>query len=233
MRPVRAVLLVASGCILAGSVSVAALAAPSANDQAIARAGVLTLEDFPPGWAPTPSLPSNRSLEQRLIRTIPACKPLRPLIGLANTNARAQPHSDFTDGALTISNAVSVFPDVTRAETSFTAAKTTSLSQCLERAFGQLIHSAATQHGVSLRNVSVIVEPANPPIHSGDDQGAVSATITATANGTPGTGYNEYVFIRVGRAIDSFTYQTDNAPTSDYMLTVVDASVARLQAALG
>jgi hypothetical protein len=219
--------------MVAGSVSTAALAAPSANDGAIARAGVLTLEDFPAGWAPTPSLPSNTSLDQRLVGTIPVCKPFRPLIGLAKTRARARSLSDFTDGGLTVSNAVSVFPDEAHAEVSFNAVKTASLSQCFERLLSQVIRSQARQHEVSLPNLSVIVEPAKPPLQAGDDQGALAATITATANGKEATGYNENVFIRVGRAIDSFTYENDNAPISDYLPTVIDGSVARLQAALG
>jgi hypothetical protein len=56
--------------------------------------------------------------------------------------------------------------------------------------------------------------------------------VTVTVGGTGRTQYFENLLVRVGRAIDSFSYQSQSAPISDTMPGVVAGSVGRLTAAL-
>lgn len=210
------------------------VASPAA-DKSIAQAGLLTLQDFPAGWAPQPAGTSNTKLGAKLVSSIAACKPLRPLLGNGKTAVRANSPSDFTDGSVTLSNAVNVYPSVTRALLPFNAFRERSGRICLQALLKQGLEQdlAAQGKASEVQGLHVAVQPASPPVTLGDGQTALEATITGTTRGIPITIYFEYVIVRVGRALTTFTYEDQSEPISDVMPAVILRSVTRLQSALG
>jgi hypothetical protein len=221
--------------IALGAAGVSASAPSSPHDKATAQAGALRLQDFPAGWAPKATSSSNSALTLKLVSTIPVCKPLRPLLGNTKTASRAKSSSDFTDGTQTVSNSVAVYPDVAHATLPFAAAKGSTFSTCIQRVLQAAIPIELAKSGKasSVQNLAVAVQPANPGVSAGDDQAAFSATLTVTASGIQQSIYFEDIVIRVGRALDTFSYQNDSSPINDAVPSAIDGSVSRLQAALG
>jgi hypothetical protein len=211
-----------------------ASAAPSPRDKGIAQVGVLTLQDVPAGWAPKASSPSDTALVAKLFSTIPVCKTFKPLFVNAKTASRAQSASDFTDGTLTVSNSVSVYPDVVHAAKPFTAAKGSTFSRCFQRLLQTAlpVELAKSGNASSIQKLAVAVAPASPGVTVGDGQAAFAATVTVTASGIQVSIYFEDIVVRVGRALDTFSYQQEGSPISDSVPSAINVSVSRLQAAL-
>jgi hypothetical protein len=235
MRTVRVVVVGVCSLLLV-TTGASSFAASSSPDRGIAQTGVLTLQDFPAGWAPKAKSSSNDALSVKLVSTTPVCKPVRPLYANAKTATRTQSPSDFTDGTLTVSNSVSVYPDVAHADLPFAAAKGPALSACFQRVLQKVIpvELAKSGHASSVQNLAVAVQPTNPGVAAGDDQAAFAATVTVTAKGGAQQSiYFEDIVVRVGRALDTFSYENESSPISDSVPSAINASVARLQAALG
>jgi len=225
--------------VLVGALTVAlggaAFGASTGHDKAIAQTGVLTLSDFPAGWTPkTQTGGSSGAVEAKLVSSIPSCRPFVPLIANTATSARATTTSDFTDGVTTVSNDVRVYPTVAHALQSFDALASPALNGCFQR----LLHAALKKQLVSqgqaskIRIAGVSVQHVNPNLGVGDAEGGFAATITLAASGQQESVYVEAITVRVGRALDNFSYQNPSSPVSDLVPSAVAASVSRLQAAL-
>jgi hypothetical protein len=212
------------------------LGASSSADSAAGRAGLLTLQDFPSGWAPTPrSKSSSSAVVKKLVSTIPACKVFIPLLGNSKSGRRSESRSSFTDGTVTVDNSVTVYPDVQHASVPLTAVRTSTFSDCLEPLFRDGIRAELAKTGKAslVKNLAVAAQAANPGVTVGDDQAAFAATVTLSAQGIPASFYFEDIVVRAGRALDSFSYSSDNGPIGTIPPTPIEASVARLQTALG
>jgi hypothetical protein len=236
---VRVVVLVMS-CGL-GLLATAGLAAasPPSTDPGIAAAGVVAAQDFPAGWAPTARSGSGGSAD-RLVASAPACKQFKPLLGSTKTAAQVRSPASYSDGAVTVANTVTVYPDLRHADVPFAAIKSGAFSKCLQQVLKQGVRAqlarSASVPGAAGRPPAVQIEvaagSAKPGTTVGDDQTAFTETLTLSRQGGRRTLYFEDVLIRVGRAIDSFSYQSDAAPIADTLNGVVSASVGRLAAAI-
>jgi hypothetical protein len=118
----------------------------------------------------------------------------------------------------------------------FTAFQGSALSACFQRLLKADLEAnlASSGHASQVQNVAVAVQPVTPALDvGGDGQAGFSATVTATASGVQQSVYFEDVIVRVGRALDTFSYENDSSPVSDTEASAVAASVSRLQTALG
>jgi len=223
--------------ILTVPMSAGASAAASNHDKAIAQAAVLTLPDFPSGWTAKPQSggDSNGGVEAKLVSSIPKCRPFVPLLANAKTGVRAVTTSDFTDGVTTVNNDVRVYPTVPNALKAFAALQSPALTGCFQRLLQAALKAQLVSQGQAknVRIAGVSVEPANPNLNAGGDgQGGFAATITVAASGQQENLYVESLTVRVGRALDTFSYQNVTGPVSDLAPGAAAASVSRLQAAL-
>lgn len=221
--------LVAGLAITGGAASAA-----SNPDKGVAQAGVLTLQDFPNGWAPKPRSPSS-SFPSSIFSKIPVCRQFEVLLANSKTGTHADSRSDFTDGRVTVDNGVVVYPDVAHALKPFTAAKGTALSNCLQQLLKNAIGAELAKKGLSssVQHLAVVSEPASSGVTAGDDQTAIALTVTFTARGISQSLYVKLVIVRVGRALDTFDFENDTSPITVTLPAVLGASVTRLQAALG
>jgi len=212
----------------------AAFGATTGHDKAIAQAGVLTLSDFPAGWTQRPQSGGSGAVEAKLVASIPACRPFVPLIANAQTSARATSKSDFSDGVTTVSNDVRVFPTVANALKSFDALASPALTPCFQRLLRAALKEQLVSQGQAstIRITGVSVQHVNPSLGVGDAEGGFAATITVAGGGQQESVYVEAITVRVGRALDNFSYQDPSGPVSDLVPSAVAASVTRLQAAL-
>jgi hypothetical protein len=184
---------------------------------------------------PRSSNNNQQATERGLITKVAVCKPFVPLVANGKTSTRAQSATDFTDGVVTVDNSVSVYPTTARALTPFSAAKTNALSACFQRLFTQVFQALAVTDSqlASVQNLKIEVQPANPGLVAGDGQAAIAITVTGSTHGLDFSVYVDLVIVRVGEALDTFQYEKESSPVSDYMPAVIDASVSRLQGALG
>ena len=211
-----------------------AAGAPSNADRAIAKTGLLTPQDFPAGWTVKPGSSSSGGPPPSLVACTPACRPFISLLGNSKSAAKAQ-SDEFTEGSVTVTNSVDVYPSPARANAPFNAVKTSSFSSCLQVLFAKLLHNELASKGEAsaLQHASVVATSANPGITLGDDQAAYSLALTASVQGTPINIYFEDVVIRNGRALDSFSFENDTSPITDVMKPVLAQSVRRLRLARG
>lgn len=205
----------------------------SATDGNLARVGLLTLRDFPPGWAPKPGSASRSSgaLVNQLVSKIAACRKYKTLIAAKAHEPKAR-SSQFTDGSVTISDAVVVRPTAADAAARFAIEKNDpGYVTCYQDLLKRLTAAVVTNSGQPVENLRSEFQAANPGTTAGDDQAAFAATISLTTRGVDVTAYFEIVGIRVGRTITSFTYESESGPINDVLPSVIQAPVTRLSVA--
>lgn len=208
--------------------------ATSPKDQRAAQAGLLTLQDFPAGWTASPNSSNDNSATKKAIDTIAACKPFRPLLGNAKAGSRADAKSTFGLSGLSVSNNIVVFPTLAGANRTVRASKSGAFSACTQRLLQQGITQQLNDTGqaAEVQHLAVAVQLLSAGVSVGDDQSAVGATVTLSVGGTTTSLHVEDIFIRAGRAIDSFSYEDDTNPITDTVPSAISASVTRLAGAL-
>ena len=175
VKAIVAVLLVSLviGGGLAGGVT-------SATDGNLARAGLLTLRDFPPGWAPKPggTRGGSGALVDQLVSKIASCRKYETLI-VAKAHEPKARSSQFTDGTVTISDAVIVRPTAADAAARFAIEKDDpGYVTCYQDLLKRFVAKVVTNSGQSVENLRSEFQAANPGTTAGDDQAAFAATVS-------------------------------------------------------
>jgi hypothetical protein len=235
MRVVVAVAVSASLVMTLPAMSSASSQASSAADKRIAKAGVLTLQDFPRGWAVNAhSAASSSTLLGKLISKTAICRQFEPLFANNKAATRAQSPSSFTDGEFTVDNSVAVYPDVAQLLGPCTAIKTTTFRDCAQQLYDKVTRTQlASSDQLPVDDLAVVAQSASPEVRVGDDQAARAITVTLTDEGISENSYTALIVIRVGRTLDTFNYTNGTRPITATEPTVIGSSVARLQSALG
>jgi hypothetical protein len=213
-----------------------ALAAPSTaaskgSDEQLARAGSFVLADFPAGFARHASTPSSSADNIKLAKGVAGCA---PYVALQKVTA-AVPQAtspDFKDDSRTVSNEVDVFKSPEAATSALALYAKPSVVSCLQQLFKkQLEQDPATKS--KIESVSVTLDRRDIA-NLGDDSVVYEGNmvLTGTDGSTAQIGVGNAA-VQVGRVVDDVTYLTTDAELPEVLAPAIDASVARLRAALG
>jgi len=230
----RTAAVVVSVAVLSAAWAASAAAAGSPRDQRAANAGLLQLQDFPAGWTASPNTSNDNGSTRKALARVAVCKPFLPLLGTARAGSRANGKSTFQFNGLNMSNSVVVYPTLASANRTFAASQSAAFRTCTEQLLRRGLTQQLRQQGQAsaVANLTVTVQLLSPGLSVGDVQSAVTATVTLPVSGTTTRLYIEDVFVRTGRAVDSFAYENDSAPISDTVPSAITASVTRLETAL-
>jgi molybdopterin-binding protein len=220
--------LLASALLIA--LGVPAAAASKSGDVQIARAATFVLADFPAGFAATSSTPSSSAENIKLAKGVPGCAPYITLQKLTGAQPQAT-STDFADDSRTISNEVDVFKTERAANDALALFAKPSMVSCLQQLFKKQLAQDPKTKG-KIDSVSITLDRQDIA-GLGDDSVVYEGnmTITGTDSSTTQVGIGNAA-VRVGRAVDDVTYLTTSAPLTDVVSPAIDASVARLRAAL-
>jgi hypothetical protein len=245
----KAVVVVTSVLVLLGTASAAASAAASAGvragvragvsagasvagDKSVAKAGVLTADDFAPGWQQERPDPVDRDVE-RIARGIPSCRGYLAVRTAAHKNPRAK-SQDFVQGDDEVSNTVNVFSAERAATGALDEIRKPSIERCLRTVFDKVISANIAEDPATRKQIeSVEVEVGRSDVPAvGDEALAFEIVVRVlTKTGDATDLYLVQEFVRVGRAIASFNFQATGQPLTD-TAGYIDASVGRLRTAL-
>jgi hypothetical protein len=185
----------------------------------------LTINDVPPGWTESPNSSSGDTNLSKYGKT---CAALQKKADVAKKLRSAHGKSpDFKQGSADqISNTVSAYRTDAGAKAALTVLTNPAVAPCLQKGVNDLIKKNA-QSGVkyssSVGRVSV------PQV--GDDTVGYEFTITASQNGATFKIYIDMQLVLVGRAGMTFTFEGERASPMLANQSLVQASVARVQAA--
>jgi len=230
----RTAAVVVSVAVLSAAGAGIAAAARSPGDQRAANAGLLRLSDFPAGWTASPNTSNDNGSTRKALTRVASCKPFVPLLGTAKAGSRANGKSTFGLNGLSMSNSIVVYPTLASANRTFTASESAAFRTCTEQLLQRGLTQQLRQAGQAseVPSFAVTVQLLNPGVSVGDAQSAVGATVTLPTRGATTSLYIEDIFVRTGRAIDSFAYEDDRDPITDTAPSAITASVTRLEAAL-
>jgi hypothetical protein len=210
-------------------VATVADASSSANDAALARAGVFVVGDLPGFTASAPSTTSHND-NLRLAKGVEGCSPYvtlqKSLVALPQARS-----SSFADTDRTVSNEVDVFPSDKAASGALVLYARPSVVGCLENVFEKEF-----QQDPKLRPTldDVVVELERQDI-VGLGDGSVEYEGTITLTGTDGSTTKLGIgsaAVRVGRTVDVVLYSTTGDALTDVLTPAIDASVSRLRIAI-
>jgi hypothetical protein len=223
--------LVAAVVIAAVSCTVTNAGAASQNaDAAMARAGVFVASDFPASFHTQPGSNSSTSDTVRLAKGVDGCGPYVTLLKASIPLPQAR-SSRFGDAARSVSNEVDVYASERAASAALTLYAKSSVVGCIENLVEkQILQDPKTR--ASLDDVVAKIDRQDIA-RLGDDSVVYegSVVLTATDGSTSQIGVGSAV-VRVGRAVDVVTYTTSGTDLTDLLTPAIDASVARLRAAL-
>jgi hypothetical protein len=206
-------------------------AASKAGDTKIAKAGVFVLNDFPAGFKAKARDTSSDKATAKIAKTIPECGPYRALQKLTDAQPQAK-SQEFEDSSRQISNEVDVFasaPAATKALALFADPKGEA---CFDKLFSKVVTAQLAKSKTKITSVDVSITRQN--VDAGGDESVVyegSATVTLPNGSQQQFGIGNAA-VRVGRAIDDFSYFTSSASLTDILQPLIDASLGRLDAAL-
>jgi hypothetical protein len=205
------------------------------KDDRIAKAGVLRLSDFGPGWRQTPS-EDNFDEVQDAASDVPECKTYLKIRRESHSVPRRESQT-FSQGENVLRNDVVVYPTEARARRALQQFRSPSVANCLRQLYPKLLAKALSESSpaqagqIESVDADIGLQSVTP---RGDEAASYSATITVVAkSGLRDHAYFEDEIVRVGRAITDFSIRNDQGefPLSDEHASVIDASLARLQAA--
>ena len=219
---------------IAGAIALGALIAPAAGaatrnaDVNLAKTGTFVATDFPAGFRWSPPTPQSHADNIKLAKGVPGCAPYATLQKTVATLPQAK-SPRFVDADRTLGNEVDVFASERAASAALTLYSKSSMSSCLEHLFEKQAHQDP-----DLRDVDVDVSLRREDIAGlGNDSVGYEGSVVLTGKDGPpqqiGIGS---VVVRVGRAVDVVTYSTNGADLTGVLTPAIDASVARLRAAL-
>ncbi len=196
----------------------------------MARAGVFIASDFPASFQTRPGSNSSTSDTVRLAKGVDGCGPYVTLLKASISLPQAR-SSRFGDAARSVSNEVDVYASERAASAALTLYAKSSVVGCLENLVEkQLLQDPKTR--ASLDDVVAKIDRQDIA-RLGDDsvvyEGGVVLTAPDGSKSQIGVGS---AVVRVGRAVDVVTYTTSGTDLTDLLTPAIDASVARLRAAL-
>jgi hypothetical protein len=219
------VCILAFVCVLAAlSLPTHAHAASGSSDQAIVTAGLLTINDFPPGWTQSP--PSS-SGDTDISGAGKSCAALKKKVDAVKKLRTAHEKSpNFKQGSFDqVSNSPSVYRTTAAATAEVKILTNSAVVPCLQKYVqGQLAKQAT--HGLtfklSIGRVSV------PKV--GDNTVGFQFAVTASQKGQSFRVYLDLQVVQVGRTLLAFSFEgAGSAPMLAYQ-QLVQTVVARVQA---
>ena len=238
-RQLRSSLRVACAIAFATSVWVAT-AIPSAHaasgessaaDEAIVDAGLLTVDDVPPGWTESASsADSDSDSELSMARYGSDCARLQKTADKLKRDRTAHGESpDFAEDSNTeISNSVTTYPTAAQTKAALAFFLQSSIPRCLQKASqAELTARAKESPGLTFQvSFSRLSVP-----KAGDRSIGYAMKITAKTEGRTVHLVADYQLVLVGRAGMTFTFQGEGtSPMLDHQ-DVVRAAVARVEEA--
>jgi hypothetical protein len=215
---------------LVSAAAVAVAGSGSARDGAVARSGLLTTAELPAGFKELSAPEQSHTDNIRLARNVDGCKPYVDLQQslVAVPQARS---SRFADATRTVGNEVDVFQNAKAAGKALATYAKPSIVGCLEHLFEKQVRQDASLNG-KLKEVMVSLDRQDIA-GLGDDSVVYEGTIelTGTDGSTTRVGIGNAA-VQVGRAVDVIAYTTSGADLTEILAPAIDASVARLRAAL-
>jgi hypothetical protein len=225
------------GALVAGAViaslAMSASAAGDSKDVQLAKTGVLVPTDFPAGWTSEKATGLSDAAIIKLASPISSCSKYVALKKLTHATPKAN-SPEFSDQSRQISNEVDVFSSPAKAGAAVTLYGSKSVATCLERVFTKVFtQQLAKEPNTKGKVKSVMVTLEAQSIAALGEQNVVyegNVQVSLKDGTTEQIGLGNAA-VRVGRVVDDFTYQTTDAPLTDVLGTLVDASLARVQAA--
>ena len=220
-----------TGTLLTGAIAASpaapAGAATRSGDKQIAEAGTFVVTDFPAGFVSSRATPSSSAENIKLAKGVPGCAPYIALQKLTDVQPQAT-SLDFKDDSRTVSNEVDVFKTERAAAAALALYAKPSTVSCLQKLFKKQFAKDPKVESVS------ITLDRQDIAGLGDDSVVYEGNVvlTATDGSTAKIGVGNAA-VRVGRAVDDVTYLTTSADLTEILTPAIDASVARLQDALG
>jgi hypothetical protein len=213
--------------LLAGGVA----AASKASDTKIAKPGVFVIADFPSGFKAKARDTSSDKANAKLAKSIPECAPYRALQKLSDAQPQAK-SQDFEDDSRQISNEVDVFASASSAAKGMALFADPDGETCFNKLFKKVLTAQLAKSKTKFSSLDVTIS--RQDVDPGGDQSVVyegNATVTLADGSDVQFGLGNAA-VRVGRAVDAFTYFTSSAPLTDILQPLIDASLGRLQDAL-
>ena len=207
--------------------------ASTAGDKSIAKAGVLTADDFAAGWEQERPDPVDKDVD-RIAEGIPSCRGYLAVKTAAHKNPRAK-SQDFVQGDDEVSNTVNVFATERAATSALDEVRKPSVERCLQTVFEKVIQASIAEDPATRKQVeSVDVEVSRPYVLPVGDEALAFEIVITVLTTTMREATDVYLvqeFVRVDRAIASFNFQATGQPLTD-TAGYIDASVGRLRTAL-
>jgi hypothetical protein len=209
-------------------------AATQRGDSTIARAGVLVVDDFPAGFEASDGAQQTHSDNIKLAKGVAGCGPYVTLQKTVAPLPQAK-SARFADASRSVGNEVDVFGSERAAGAALTLYAKSSIVGCLENLFEK---QARQDPDVADTLDDVVVSLDRQDIAGLGDDSVVyegSVVLTGTDGSTQQVGVGSAA-VRVGRAVDVVSYSTDysteQSDLTEILTPAIDASVARLRAAL-
>jgi hypothetical protein len=222
--------------VLACSFAMAAPGQASATtvDDRIAKAGVLRLSDFDPGWRQT----ANEDNQAQIVEAASSTSGCKSYLAM-RTESRSLPHrpsAKFTKGGDAVANQVFVYPTEARAQRAIDRFGSEAVATCLRSIYPKILAKqlADTSPSVASQLAGIDVELGRQSVTPrADDTVSYSLAVTVRLkNGLQDHAYVESLTVRDGRVIVEFSIGSDAEPfpLADRVTEEVDAALARLQA---
>jgi hypothetical protein len=230
--PAFLVAVVAGGLWIAPAAS----AVSGGNDAKIAAAGALVASDLPSAWSQHKRDTSSDKATAAAAAKIPSCKAYRSFRQSVDSVKRSRVESpDFELGQSTFNNTVNVFASEKSASQALAMFGSSSIATCTDKLFTVLFRqqvSSDKKTAAQVKGIAVDVQPYDITNY-GDDTVAYegSATVTFKDGTTLQIGLGNTA-VRVGRAVSDYSYTLFEQDAVDALSPAVEASIARLQAAL-
>lgn len=227
----RALVTTMVGGVVLGLLAGGAGALSRSADTKIAKSGVLVIDDFPSGFKAKARDTSSDKATAKIAKTIPECASYRALQKLTDAQPQAK-SQDFEDSSRQISNEVDVFASAPAATKAMALFADPDGEACFDKLFQKVLTAQFAKSKTKVASVDVAITRQN--VDAGGDESVVyegSATVTLPGGSQQQFGLGNAA-VRVGRAVDDFTYFTSSAPLTDILQPLLDASLGRLQDAL-
>jgi len=223
---------------LVGAIAVAGFAGPvgglsASADQQLAKAGALTLADFPQGWAQKARDSSSDTQVQKAAEKLPSCKQFAAF-GKANSANPKANSPDFDLGGASVSNTVSLYASEAKAVAAMKTFGASALPICLEKLFRAEFAAEFKKDPKTAKQIdSVAVSISRTRgVDVGDQAIAYEGPVTVSLkDGTSVKLGLGFIAVRVGRAVSGFSYSADT-DISAALQPALLGSIGRLQTAL-
>ena len=243
MRAMRATgRRVAVSALLAGilTVSTVGLAAPAGaktSDKQIAQFSLISSGDLPAGWTATKANDGSEAL--KLAKQFPACKTYVAYDKVSDANGKVR-SPDFDKGSGSLWSTSTVYRNDAAATKALNDLQSGDVATCLtsilQKGVDDLIAKGPKASGGITKAKATIVE-VQVDQQLGDDAAAYSGgLVMTTADGTQSSLITGTIFVRVGRVLNSYSFQSSEAETdavSTVLAQVMSSSLLRTSMAQG